>query len=193
MNVLVQSILRIKQNIIVNNFEVSRCTTAQLIPELDPDFTLQPEHKIRLHPRTGSSKTIRRRTKVGILVDLQTGLTSNFFMSKSSLEKLKRLQHADLRHQLSGKKRRNKVSKHMLKKVRFCTGEPVAEVISTLFFLVQVVVFRLQETFNSLATDGACKQVHLSHVFFFSCSCSQFVCTTSHSALTLHAWLKAQA
>ena len=49
---------------------------------------------------------------------------------------------------------------------RFCTGEPVAKVISTPFFLVQVFVFRLPETFNSLATDGMCKQVQVSHAIF---------------------------
>ena len=38
--------------------------------------------------------------------------------------------------------------------------------ISTLFSY-SGSCFRLQETFKSLATDGACKQVHLSHVFFF--------------------------
>ena len=86
-NVLVQSIQHIKQNIIVNNFKGSRSTTTQFIPELDGDFTLQPDDKIRLHPRTGNSTTIGRRTKVVILVDLQTGLTSKFFMSKSSLAK----------------------------------------------------------------------------------------------------------
>ena len=32
-------------------------------------------------------------------------------------------------------------------------------------FLVQVVVFRLPETFNFVATDGRCKQVHHSHAF----------------------------
>ena len=43
------------------------------------------------------------------------------------------------------------------------TREPVAEVISTLlFFLVQVVVFRLPETFNSLATDGGVNRYTLA-------------------------------
>ena len=60
-------------------------------------------------------------------------------------------------------------------------------------FLVQVVVFRLLEIFNSLATDGECKQVHLSRAMFervqlFTvCLHSYAHCTWIH---TLHAWLK---
>ena len=43
------------------------------------------------------------------------------------------------------------------------TWEPVAEVISKLlFFLVQMVVFRLPETFNSLATDGGVNRYTLA-------------------------------
>ena len=40
--------------------------------------------------------------------------------------------------------------------------------IDSLFFLVQVVVFRLPETFNSLAIDGEFEQIHLSHSTFFT-------------------------
>ena len=60
-------------------------------------------------------------------------------------------------------------------------------------FLVLVVVFRLPETFNSLANDGRCKQVHLSHAIFervqlFTVCLHSFAhCTWTH---TLHAWLK---
>ena len=67
---IVQSILKIKQDIIVNNLKVSRSTTAQLIPEPDGDYTLQPDQQARLYPRAGSRMTIGSRIKVGILGDL---------------------------------------------------------------------------------------------------------------------------
>ena len=67
---------KIKQEIIVNKLKVSRCTTTQLILELDGDFTLQPDQQVRLHPRTGSSTTIGSRINVGILGDIQPGLSS---------------------------------------------------------------------------------------------------------------------
>ena len=57
--------------------------------------------------------------------------------------------------------RRNKVSKHILRGSCVCTGKPVAKII-----FLQVVLFGLPETFNSLAIDGGRKQIHLSHAIF---------------------------
>ena len=59
------------------------------------------------------------------------------------------------------------------------TGEPVAEVTSTPVFRVQVVVFRLLETFNSLAIDGeVCTVTPLTqHIL---------TCTDAHSLSAHH-------
>ena len=59
------------------------------------------------------------------------------------------------------------------------TGEPVAERTSTAFFLVQVVVFRLPKTFNSLAIDGRVNRYNSHTAHFSMYRCAQSV-RTSH-------------
>ena len=86
------SILQSKQDIIVNNLKVSRSTTTQLIFELYGDFNFQPDQQV-LHPRIGSSTTIGCRIKVGILGDLQLGLHSDNFLSRSSRSSFRKHLH----------------------------------------------------------------------------------------------------
>ena len=59
-----------------------RRTPTRFTLELDGIIILQ---HVRLHPRTGSSRTRRSRSKVRIFGDLQPGLISKYFMSKSQI------------------------------------------------------------------------------------------------------------
>ena len=115
-----------KQDIIVNNLKVSRSTTTQLIPELDGDCTLQSVY-------WKAARQLEVESKLGFLVILTLDGTVKFFMSKSPLAKIghKRPQQAVLRHRLSGKSRRNKVSKYsFLHRRTCCQGD-----FDTFFFL----------------------------------------------------------
>ena len=78
---LIPSIQHTKQDkIIDNNLKVPRSTTLRFTLELNGNIILQ---QVRLHPRNGCSTMIGSRIKVGIIGDLQPGLNSNFFRSKS--------------------------------------------------------------------------------------------------------------
>ena len=153
-----------------NVSRVSMSITTQLIPELDGDFTLQPDQQLRLRQRTGSSTTIGSPIKVGILGDLQPGLNGKFFLRRKVLWQNWTCTTSTSRRATSIICfRRNKVSKHMWKgsclyRNTCCQDEFDSH---SFFFLVQVIVVRLPETFTSLAIDGErCKRKHLSHATF---------------------------
>ena len=81
---LIPSIQHTKQDkIIDNNLKVPRSRTTLSTLELDGNIIFQ---QVRLHPRNGSSTMIGSRIKVGIIGDLQPGLNSNIFWSKSQTQ-----------------------------------------------------------------------------------------------------------
>ena len=166
-----------KQDIIVNNLKVSRSTTTQLIPELDGDCTLQSVYW-KQHDNWKSNQSWDSWWSWP-WTEQKKILCRKVLWQKLDINDLNK-QSYDIDY-------RAKVDVTKSANTRFCTGEPVAKVISTPFFLVQVVV--LPETFNSLATDWRCKQVHLSHVVFEHAQ--QFTdCLHSFAQCTWHAWLK---
>ena len=69
-----------------------------------------------------AARQLEVESKLGFLVILTLDGTVKFFMSKSPLAKIghKRPQQAVLRHRLSGKSRRNKVSKYSFLHRRTC-------------------------------------------------------------------------
>ena len=62
--------------ILNNNLMNTRCTPTRFTLELDGNIILQ---QVLLHPRSGSKTVNGRRNKVGIIGDLQPGLSSNIF------------------------------------------------------------------------------------------------------------------